>query len=171
MEGDINKQEENPKKGHSEFELTFVLILIGLLGIAFLAWYIGFGGIFNGHRELSNEEMTSANYSDVPGRNIEVLALGIHPEKGRYYAHPDTGVTLYINTVQECEEACLEMWKPYLAPEASTTDAILGTTYKEDADQTQYTLNSYGLYTYKLDTKPGQTLGEGIDGVWWLARP
>ena len=40
-----------------------------------------------------------------------------------------------------------------------------------DANGTQVTYNSRLLYTYAGDSKPGDTNGEGIGGVWFVATP
>jgi predicted lipoprotein with Yx(FWY)xxD motif len=38
-----------------------------------------------------------------------------------------------------------------------------------DANGTQVTYNGHLLYTYSGDSKPGDTNGEGIGGVWFVA--
>ena len=50
--------------------------------------------------------------------------------------------------------------------DAVVTDWRLG-----DANGTQVTYNGHLLYTYAGDSKPGDTNGEGIDGVWFVATP
>jgi predicted lipoprotein with Yx(FWY)xxD motif len=51
--------------------------------------------------------------------------------------------------------------------------SLLGTT-KRGAGKLQVTYNRHPLYTFKLDTKPGQTNGEDLNdfgGVWEALSP
>ena len=138
-----------------------LLILVGLTGLAFIIWLIYSVWSLSSEtpapppvvpetpepaKELTNEEMAPGNYSDVSGRNPEVLGLGINEDKGRYYTHPESGKTLYVNTAEECNESCQEHFEPY------------------DAEGTLY-------YLYKYDNRPGDFFAENFDGVFEIARP
>jgi len=146
--------------GHREHQLVFALILFVLLGTALF-----FGAIFTtpaGIDKIStqkhvvpNEEMTAANFVDVPGRDKEVLGLAIHKEKGRHYSHPDTSMTLYINTGEGCDARCEEYFMPYI-----TDDEVHQKIPQGDS-----------LYLHKNDAFPGDTNGDGFDGLWEIARP
>ena len=108
-EGNNTPQEQTTPQGHSEFDLVFILILFGLLGIAILLGFMLYNGTsfknilqerFTQEEQLiSNEDMTPENYLDVPGRDKEKLGLMVDDRKGRFYVHPTTGMTLYVNTI------------------------------------------------------------------------
>jgi|GEM_PF-3029019 len=167
-EGDSAEPVESPQaetsNSHSEMELVFVLILVGMLGIGIFL-YVVFGddirssllqrdGAETAVVEISNEEMTSANYSDVEGRDENVLGLAIHKTEGRYYTHPESGMTLYTNTTGECNERCAEYF---------TSHVIDG--------EPQKTPQGESLYLYVNDVNPGDVTGDGFDTIWKIARP
>ncbi len=40
-----------------------------------------------------------------------------------------------------------------------------------DANGNQGEYNGHPLYTFASDTAPGQTNGEGVGGIWFVATP
>ena len=90
------------------------------------------------------------------------------------------GMTLYYYTVDSamqptCSSSCAQIWHPLLftgsgEPSSSTTLAgKLGV--QMDANGTQIEYNGHPLYTFSGDTAPGQTNGEGLFGMWFVATP
>ena len=167
MEGNENNPDvvlEQQEAGESsqkpdELEHVFVIILLGLLGIGAFLMIMMFPDkekvVGVSSEPLSNEQMTSPeNYSDIPGRDPAVLGLSIHKEKGRFYTHPSSGMTLYFNKSGICGESCLENFEPF-EPHIDDGYIASGVTY----------------YLYKHDILPGDTFGENFDGVWIIARP
>ena len=85
------------------------------------------------------------------------------------------GLTLYTNKndtpkSSACNSACAQIWPPLLttsgAPAApSGLTGTLGTVTWSDGT-VQVTYNGQPLYLYAGDSKPGDTNGEGIDGIW-----
>ena len=87
-----------------------------------------------------------------------------------YKFNPDDD-TPGISTCYEVRK-CAENWPPLLTkglPTAGTgaTAAMLGTTTRKDGNM-QVTYNKMPLYFYAKDTAPGQAVGQGIGGIWWL---
>ena len=90
-EGNTTPQEQTQSQGHSEFDLVFIIILFGLLGIAILLGFMLYSG--TSFKDLTqnvtqqfttpNEGMHSNNYVDVPGRDKDKLGLMIDERKGR----------------------------------------------------------------------------------------
>ncbi len=88
------------------------------------------------------------------------------------------GMTLYLFTndspgVSTCEGACLEAWPPVLGqPSAGTgaDDSRLGTLERSDGT-TQVTYNGWPLYRWAQDNAPGDTTGQGVNGIWWVVDP
>lgn len=70
-----------------------------------------------------------------------------------------------------CSGPCAAAW-----PEVTTTSkspkvkGVTGkvATIKGMDGKNQITINGWPLYTYAKDSKPGDTTGQGVGGVWWV---
>ena len=88
------------------------------------------------------------------------------------------GRTLYLFTkdspgTSTCTGGCLAAWPPLLgtATAGSGVDAsLLGTLTRPDG-KTQVSYKGMPLYYWARDTAPGQTNGQGVQGVWWVVSP
>jgi predicted lipoprotein with Yx(FWY)xxD motif len=90
------------------------------------------------------------------------------------------GHTLYLfkkdsGTKSACFGACATAWPPLRANGKPTAGSRvkaskLGTTKRSDG-KPQVTYNGHPLYTFVMDTKPGQANGEGVNafGALWFA--
>jgi predicted lipoprotein with Yx(FWY)xxD motif len=90
------------------------------------------------------------------------------------------GRTLYLfkkdsGTKSACFGACATAWPPLRANGKPTAGSRvkaskLGTTKRSDG-KPQVTYNGHPLYTFVMDTKPGQANGEGVNafGALWFA--
>ena len=86
-------------------------------------------------------------------------------------------MTLYLFTkdtpgVSNCYNGCATAWPPLLVTGSPTVGtgldaAKLGTTKRKDGSL-QVTYNGWPLYYYDKDTAPGQTVGQGVGGVWYV---
>lgn len=92
------------------------------------------------------------------------------------YATDTKGMTLYtfdkdITSESTCYGKCAETWPPYLVSGTvpATLSAHLGTTKRTDGTM-QYTWNNHPLYYYMSDKKVGDTTGDGVGGIWHLAK-
>jgi predicted lipoprotein with Yx(FWY)xxD motif len=90
------------------------------------------------------------------------------------------GRTLYLFTVDEpgvsnCTGDCLAAWPPLLtegSPEAhGTADASLVGTLTRDDGTVQVTYAGWPLYFFAGDAVPGDTSGQGVNGVWYAVAP
>lgn len=98
---------------------------------------------------------------------------------GDYLTDAD-GNTLYVFLNDSpgetsCFDTCLQNW-PALTVEGSPTagDGVtgeLGTIERSDDGSSQVTLDGWPLYYFAADSAPGDTNGEGIGDVWFVARP
>ena len=103
----------------------------------------------------------------VSGQSVTILtnAQGMT----LYYLKPDTA------TKSACTGTCAGNWPPLLftgtgSPTSATT--LPGTlSVITDANGQQVEYNGHPLYIFAKDTAPGQTNGEGIKGVWFVATP
>jgi len=78
-------------------------------------------------------------------------------------------------TQSACSGSCAQMWPPLLStgsggPTSSTSLAgKLSVQMDTNGNQVEY--NGHPLYTFSGDTAPGQTNGEGLFGMWFVATP
>lgn len=91
------------------------------------------------------------------------------------------GMTLYtfdrdaLDT-SNCYDRCATSWPPLLVDNAAalSADASIpgewGTTSRTDGTL-QVTYNSQPLYYWFKDEKPGDTTGQAVGSVWWVATP
>jgi predicted lipoprotein with Yx(FWY)xxD motif len=98
---------------------------------------------------------------------------------GTFLTGPE-GRTLYIFTkdapnVSNCTAECLAVWPPLLASDEQSVAADASTVGAfgtiNTPSGTQVTYNSAPLYYYAGDAKAGDTNGNLIAGVWFVARP
>jgi len=90
------------------------------------------------------------------------------------------GMTLYIFAddtpgVSTCTGNCLKVWPPLLtsgAPIAGTgVDPSKLATIPLSDGTSMVTYGNQPLYYYEKDTKPGDTTGNGVGGVWYILAP
>ncbi|KKT74807.1 MAG: hypothetical protein UX31_C0003G0036 [Candidatus Nomurabacteria bacterium GW2011_GWA1_46_11] len=106
----------------------------------------------------------------------EVVTIRESPQKGQYLAD-EKGMTLYLfdkdtDGVSTCTGNCLKIWPPYLQTEdtLATLPDMVDVIERPDGSM-QYTYNDMPLYYYASDKKPGDVLGDGVNGVWHLVTP
>jgi predicted lipoprotein with Yx(FWY)xxD motif len=124
--------------------------------------------------EAPTEEPEEAT---VDGPQLEVAsAAGI----GDYVVDED-GFTLYVFLddspgTSNCTDQCAAAWPPLIVEEGEEpgapgeVTAELGTITRDDGS-VQVTLDGWPLYYYGPDVEPGDTNGEGVGDIWFVARP
>jgi predicted lipoprotein with Yx(FWY)xxD motif len=87
------------------------------------------------------------------------------------------GKTLYTNTKEKggtiaCSGTCVSAWPPLTgtATAGSGVTGTLGTITRPDG-AVQVTYNGSPLYYYSGDSAAGQSTGQGIGGIWYIASP
>ena len=116
----------------------------------------------------------SSTGSQVKTRKVGSLGTILVDSKGK---------TLYLfqkdkRGKSSCSGACAVNWPPYLTtakPKAGpgAKQSMLGTT-KRSNGKLQVTYNHHPLYSFKFDTKAGQTKGENVDAFgaeWYVVSP
>lgn len=94
------------------------------------------------------------------------------------------GRTLYIYkkdaanaTTSACTGQCATKWPPFEVGGSATPTAASGvsgtiaTITRSDDGKKQVTYNGAPLYYYASDTKAGDTNGQGVGSVWFVAQP
>jgi predicted lipoprotein with Yx(FWY)xxD motif len=97
---------------------------------------------------------------------------------GTFLTDPD-GKTLYVFTkdsanTSNCTAACADNWPPFTVAagqQAQAGSGVTGTlaTLSRSDGATQVTYNGLPLYYFKGDAKAGDTNGQGVGGVWFVA--
>ena len=89
------------------------------------------------------------------------------------------GLTLYIfkkdmSSESTCYDACAQAWPAFIASgdltlPAGVTGKLDVTTRKDGTKQVTY--NGAPLYYFAQDKSPGDTKGQGLGNVWFVAAP
>lgn len=88
------------------------------------------------------------------------------------------GMTLYIFTndvadsgISVCNDDCAANWPPFFVEGAALPEGTPGelTTITRDDGTPQLAYNGLPLYLWVGDTAPGDTTGEGVGDVWYVA--
>ncbi len=89
------------------------------------------------------------------------------------------GMTLYYFKADSagrpsCVGQCAQLWPPVLVPRSGHVPKFhlpgkVGSVARGNARQLTY--NGWPLYTFSGDKRPGETSGEGIAGLWFVATP
>ena len=105
------------------------------------------------------------------------LGLGTTDDLGAFLTDAD-GMTLYIFTKDTagsgksvCNDDCAANWPPFFVEGATLPAGVTGelTTITRDDGSSQLAFNGMPLYLWVGDTEPGQTTGEGVGDVWFVA--
>jgi len=119
-----------------------------------------------------------AGASKTSGASVGVA----HSKLGRILVD-SRGRTLYVfakdrSGKSTCNGACATYWPPLISAgkphaQSGARASLLGRTKRQDG-RWQVTYKRHPLYTFALDTKKGQTKGEGLDdfgGEWDAVSP
>lgn len=84
------------------------------------------------------------------------------------------GMTLYTfdkdqNGKSNCYDGCAVKWPPYLVSKGAEAKKGWSVVKRRD-DTQQWAYKGQPLYTWVGDTKPGETNGDGVGGVWHVAK-
>lgn len=91
----------------------------------------------------------------------------------------NAGKTLYMFSsdvagLPTCTGGCETVWPPYYAADASTdlklNAADVGEITRADGRK-QNTYKGYPLYYYQNDVATGDVKGDGVGGIWFVAKP
>ncbi len=74
------------------------------------------------------------------------------------------------NTDSDCNDGCAETWPPLFADAGATAAGPFSVVTRDDGTR-QWALDGLPLYFFAPDLAPGDTQGEGVGGVWYVARP
>jgi predicted lipoprotein with Yx(FWY)xxD motif len=115
-----------------------------------------------------------------PSADLPALTLGTATTDLGTFLTGQDGRTIYFFAadttpgVSVCEGDCLTVWPPVSVEAGSTVAAgdgvsgVIGLIPATDGS-TQVTYDGRPLYYWQGDTEAGQTTGQGVNDIWWVA--
>jgi predicted lipoprotein with Yx(FWY)xxD motif len=87
----------------------------------------------------------------------------------------ENGMTLYTfkndkKGVSNCNGGCARNWPPLTAADGDKAKGPYSVIERKDGTY-QWAKNGMPLYFWIKDAKKGDTTGDGVNGVWDIARP
>jgi predicted lipoprotein with Yx(FWY)xxD motif len=129
---------------------------------------------------VSEAPATPSTAESAPAGADATVIVATSPTLGDYLTDAG-GRTLYYFLqdspgVTSCFDACLQTWPAFTVDAGVTPTAGDGITGQLGAIErpdgsTQVTLEQWPLYYFAADAAPGDTNGEGVGNVWFVARP
>jgi predicted lipoprotein with Yx(FWY)xxD motif len=120
----------------------------------------------------------AATPASLSGGAAATIGTGSSGTLGTYLTGAG-GMTLYIRTSDpaggsSCTGGCASAWPPLTVAaggQAVAGPGVTGTlaTFARPDGTLQVTYNGQALYSYAADTKPGDTTGQGVGGIWFVA--
>jgi predicted lipoprotein with Yx(FWY)xxD motif len=159
------------------------VIALGFLMVMFLAACGSYGTTGGG---AYGSGSTNPPATTVPSTGGSSTAAVIQTATATVKGQSETvltnaqGLTLYYFTADSATQSAVsgnlaQIWHPQLftgsgGPTGSTS--LPGKlSVQTDVNGNQIEYNGHPLYTFSGDTAPGQTNGEGITGMWFVATP
>jgi len=93
---------------------------------------------------------------------------------GKVYTD-DKGMTLYTFDKDEkgksnCNDACAKNWPPFTAAADAKAEDDWTIVDRKDGSK-MWAYDGKPLYTFASDSKAGDATGDGVGGVWHVAKP
>ena len=98
----------------------------------------------------------------------------VKTDKGEVLAG-ENGMTLYTFKNDKkgesyCYDTCAKNWPPLMAASGAKADGAYSLVTRKDGSK-QWAKNGMPLYFWVKDMKAGDTTGDGVNGVWNVAKP
>lgn len=109
------------------------------------------------------------------GLSLNVFAADAPVKKSGDILVSESGMTLYVfdkDTVvgkSACNGPCIALW-PALKADADAKPAGAYTVITRDDGARQWAYKDKPLYFWVKDQKPGDRTGDGVNGIWHVAR-
>jgi len=87
----------------------------------------------------------------------------------------EKGMTLYTfdrdtDGMSACYDQCAQNWPPLMADYGAMAGGKYSIVTRKDGSK-QWAYGGKPLYLWVKDTKPGDMTGDGVNGVWRVAKP
>lgn len=139
------------------------------------------GGRYGGGYDDDYGSPASAAPTSSDAGEPEDYEVGVGNGPDGDYLTGEGGMTLYVfgndsaNT-STCDGGCAASWPPFTIGAGDTLKAGSGvkgklTTFARADGAMQVAYGGSPLYYYSLDKAPGDTKGQGVGDVWFIAQP
>lgn len=138
--------------------MKYLIILV----LAFILWSCS-----------SNDNNTEDNQNQVKSQSFSTPPFVQMSNLGNIYTIQGFSLYIFENDmpgISNCYDNCAEIWPPLYATEQAQAEGDFSIIEREDGSL-QWAFKNYPLYFYYLDVQQGDTFGEGVNAVWYLARP
>jgi len=110
----------------------------------------------------------------LAGAALAAPVTTVSTEKGDVLAG-ENGMTLYTfkndsEGVSNCNGGCAANWPPLMADDGAMAEGDYSVITRADGSK-QWAKGGMPLYFWVKDAKTGDVTGDGVNGVWDLARP
>jgi predicted lipoprotein with Yx(FWY)xxD motif len=110
----------------------------------------------------------TAAFAAAPVKTVET-------SKGKVVADEAKGMTLYTFKndkmgVSNCNDDCAKNWPPFMADGKAAASGAYSIIDRKDGMK-QWAKDGMPLYFWVKDTKSGDITGDGVKGIWDVARP
>jgi predicted lipoprotein with Yx(FWY)xxD motif len=100
--------------------------------------------------------------------------ISVFFEEGKYLFRVDASKSIYVYDGDKagtptCSGECLKQWQPVVASKGSGPVGDW-TLVKRSDGRMQWRYRNRPVYTFAND-RPGETNGDGVDGVWHVVEP
>lgn len=156
---------------------TKLLVIIAVIIVAFLA--ISWGASKWTSKNYAPTMTTTTQPTEVmspAATGNSVYKMSTTTTLGSFLTDPK-GMTLYVfakdtpgSGTSNCSGGCLATWPAYKASSSTGPFPENITVFKRADGTWQYAWKGWPLYYYSGDTKAGDTNGQGIGGVWSVAK-
>lgn len=97
----------------------------------------------------------------------------MNTDKGEVFVG-DNGMTLYVfdkdaKDQSNCYGDCATLWPPFVAAKGASAAGDFTLVSRKDGMK-QWAYDGKPLYFWQKDKKPGDTTGDGVKGVWHVAK-
>jgi predicted lipoprotein with Yx(FWY)xxD motif len=157
---------------------TSILSTVLAVGAVVLA---GCGSGYNGGGSAGSASSgSSSSASSSPSSSAQAVLATADTALGHIVVD-GKGMTVYVfdkdtpgSGKSACTGGCLAAWPAVVAdsahPEVDGVSGEVGTITRDDGTL-QVTLAGQPLYLWASDKAPGDTTGQGVQGVWWVVKP
>ena len=157
-------------------KLGIVIIVIVVLAI------VGYGGYKVIHHytktvtQTQTTTMTTKLHVSPTSQTVQnaIYEMASNAKLGSYLTDLK-GMTLYTYAkdttgVSNCTGKCLTLWPAYVAPSQAGTYPANVRVIKRTDGTLQYTWKGIPLYYFAQDKNSGEVNGQGVGGVWNVAK-
>lgn len=156
------------KRGWVWILIIIVIVILGYLGRHQI------NALFAGYSAPSQSSYTSPVTSTTGSASGNIIST-MSGSKGNYLVGSN-GMTLYVfdndtKGVSTCTGSCAGIWPAYTTSTAPATLPTGITTASATNGSTQFVYKGRPLYYYSGDQVVGDMNGDGIMGIWHIAKP